>query len=118
MSATREYFVTARSFAAPFVSDTSDGYVTAETPQQALEQFAANYKHPMGLYAAEAWASADAYHKGEKSLAQWLSNHEQAKQKVTAGQSSYSYLGNGPGRFEVNGSKVTVENPKDGSVVA
>lgn len=113
-----EFFITARSFAAPFVSDESESYVEAETPEEALARFAIDYSHPCGLYAAEAWPSADDYHKGGKHLAQWLSNHERAKQKVTEGQSGYNYLGNGPGEFEINGAKVTVENPRDGSVMS
>lgn len=114
----QEFFITARSFAAPFVSDESDGYVEAETAGEALEKFAADYKHPCGLYAAEAWSSADHFHKsgGKDPLARWLSNHEQAKMLAAGGQ-PHSYLGHGPGNFEVNGKRVTVEDPTGGSVV-
>lgn len=114
-----EYFIQARSFAAPFVSDESTAYVQAETPEAALTAFAADYRHPMGLYAAEAYESADAYHKRQEPLARWLCNHEREKQRLTAlAGSGYSYLGNGPGDFEINGAKVKVENPKAGSIVA
>lgn len=70
----REFFVVANSFAAPFVSDTSTRFVTAESPQAALEKFAGEYSHKCGLYAAECYESADAYHKRERPLAKWLSN--------------------------------------------
>ena len=69
-----EYFIYANSFAAPFFSDSSTSFVEAETPEAALKKFAADYKHPCGLYAASAYESADAYHKHEDSLAQWVSN--------------------------------------------
>ena len=70
-----DFFITARSFAAPFVTDESTHYVTADTSQQALEDFAASYSHPCGLYAAEAWESADDYHKHREPAARWRSNH-------------------------------------------
>lgn len=112
-----EFFIYARSFAAPFFSDTSEKYVEAETPQEALEKFAADYGHPAGLYAAEAWASADDFHKGKPFLAQWLSNHEIAKREATAGLSSYGYFGDGPGEFEISGKKYEIEDPLGGRVV-
>jgi hypothetical protein len=112
-----EYFIVARSFAAPFFSDESTHYVDAESAEAALEGFAETYSHPAGLYAANAYASADSMHKGEPRLAQWLSNHEQAKQEKTADYGSFSYLGEGPGRFRINGELVEVEDPKGGSVV-
>lgn len=112
-----EYFVVTRSFAAPYFSDADDGYVEGEDPQAALEQVAATYRHPAGLYAAEVYENADAYHKHPTVfLAQWLCNHEQEKRRLTAAHSSYSYLGAGPGEFEVNGVKHVVDNPKSGSV--
>lgn len=111
-----EFFIQAMSFAAPFVSDESSGFVEAESPQKALEKFAAEYTHPAGLYSANCYASADAYHKGEERLAQWLCNHEQAKQKATEGKGGYSYRGNGAGKFEIDGKEIEVENPKAGSV--
>ena len=58
-----EYFVVANSFAAPLISDQSTEYVQGESPADALERFAAEYKHPAGLYAAALYESADAYHK-------------------------------------------------------
>jgi hypothetical protein len=64
-----EFFITARSFAAPFVSDETERYMEADTAADALELFAVVYSHPCGLYAAEAWESADAYHKRGEPLA-------------------------------------------------
>jgi hypothetical protein len=113
---TTEYFIVAHSFAAPFVSDESMHYIEADTPAKALERMADGYRHPTGLYSADAYASADAYHKNEGPLARWLCNHEIAKAKATAG-STYSYFGHGPGDFEVNGQRVSVADPKGGRVV-
>lgn len=76
-----EYFITARSCAAPFFSDPSDGYVEAPTAHEALRRFKKSYKHPAGLFAAEAWASADAYHKNVGPLAEYRS--EKAKKQET-----------------------------------
>lgn len=116
MSETTEFFIHAGSFAAPFVSDTSTSYVEAESPGAALEKFAAGYSHPAGLYAALCYASADAYHKGADPLATWLCNHEIAKREATAGKSTYSHMGHGPGDFEVDHQRVTVADPKAGRV--
>lgn len=113
-----EYFVRTMSFAAPFVSEPGDEFVEAEAPEAALEAVASRYSFPAGLYSAECYRDANAYHKGEKPLATWLCNHEQAKQRLTADQPSYSYLGHGPGDFEINGTRHTILNPKGGSVVA
>jgi hypothetical protein len=112
-----EYFVITESFAAPFFSDSGNQYVQAETPEAALETVAAAYGHPSGLYAAVCYASADAYHKGEPILAKWLSNHEIAKQEATQHRTAYSYLGHGPGVFEIDGQRVEVENPTGGRLV-
>lgn len=113
----REFFIFANSFAAPFFSDTSDKFVTAETAAEALEKFAADYKHPAGLYAAVAYESADAFHKGGESLAKWLCNHEIEKERLTANLGSFSYRGDGPGHFEINGVAHVIKNPKQGRVV-
>jgi hypothetical protein len=37
--------------------------------------------------------------------------------EATKGLGSYSYLGNGPGEFEVDHRKITIENPKEGRIV-
>lgn len=107
-----EYFIVATSFAAPFVSDDSTSFETALTPASALVQFARRYKHPAGLYAALAYASATAYHKGAQPLARWLSNHAA---KIDAAKPTM-ILVHGPGSMELDGKAVTVKNPKDGFV--
>jgi type 1 glutamine amidotransferase len=112
-----EFFIQANSFAAPFVSDTSDVYVEADTPEAALEAFAADYRHPCGLYAAEVYPSADAMHKGRKPLARWVCNHELARRRLTKGKEAHSYLGHSPGDFEINGDRHKIEDPKAGRVV-
>jgi hypothetical protein len=108
-----EFFVVANSFAAPFLSDTSEHYVTAETPQAALEQFALDYSHPCGLYAARAYRNVDAFHKREKYLAEWISNHALALEEHKA---PYSYLGKGAGSFEIDGVPHEIQDPKGGRV--
>ena len=112
-----EYFIMTNSFAAPFFSDTNSCYREAETPEQALEQEAAEYSHPSGLFSAVAYSSADARNKGEKPLARWLCNHAQAEQEITKDLKGYSYLGHAPGKFEINGELHEVPDPKGGSIV-
>lgn len=105
----KEYFIYAQSFAAPFFSDSSTDFVKAETPNEALEIFAKEYRHPTGLYSAGFFESSDDYHKGKSPIARWLCNHEIEKQKLT-GDGSYSYRGNAPGDFEINGKRHIVED--------
>src|SRR5690242_1346074 len=112
-----EYFVAAESFAAPFVSDRSESYVTGDTPEEALKAFAEGYKHPAGLYSAALYANADAYHKSAPQLARWLCNHEIEKQKITKPLGAYSYLGHGPGDFEIDRVRYKVDNPRGGQLV-
>lgn len=112
-----EYFIVAESFAAPFVSDRSEQFVIHDTPESALSCFAETYKHPAGLYSANCYASADAYHKGEDPLVRWLCNHEIEKQKITKPLGAYSYLGHGPGDFEINRVRYKIDNPKGGQII-
>lgn len=113
-----EFFIRANSFAAPFFSDESTGYIEARTPEDALLGYAESYSHPAGLYAALCYASADAMHKGEEPLARWLCNHEIAKRELTANLGAYSYLGDGPGRVRINDDWHTIQEPKAGRVVS
>lgn len=113
-----EYFIVANSFAAPFVSDQSTSFVEADSPTEALEKFAADYGHPAGLYAANCYASANDYHKNADPLAQWLSNHVLAEREAIADKKGYSYLGHGPGDFEINGERITIDDPKGGRVIS
>lgn len=112
-----EYFIIANSFAAPFFSDTSEHWVEANSPKEALEKFADEYDHPCGLYAASCYQDANAKLKGVVPLAEWLSNHELAKQKNPPSD-RYSYKNNGPDNFEIDGKRIIVDNPKGGSVVS
>lgn len=113
----REFFIVANSFSAPFFSDQSTSYAKGTTAKTALEAFAKNYDHPAGLYAAQAYATADKYHKGEKPLASWVCNHEIKKQELTKNKGSHSYLGHAPGDFEIDGKRYKIGAPKQGRVV-
>ena len=112
-----EYFIIANSFAAPICSDTSDKFVVADTPRAALEKFAAGYSHPAGLYSAACYADANAERKGAKPLAKWMCNHEIKLQELTKDKGAFSYLGSGPGKFEIDRIKYTVKNPRGGRVI-
>jgi hypothetical protein len=69
-----EYFVVSRSFQAPLISDTIEEYVKGEDPRATLEMYAADYGHAAGLYAANLYRDADAYHRAEEPLAIWWCN--------------------------------------------
>ena len=113
----KEFFLVANSFAAPFVSDISTHYRTAETAGAALLDLAKAYGHPAGLYAADCYSSADDYHKGQKPLMRWLCNQELEKQRVTNGMNCYSYFSERCGSFEINGEAYRVDDPKLGTLV-
>lgn len=82
----KEYFVKANSFAAPFFSDSSAVYVKGENPKKAMEKFVKEYTHPCGLYAANLYESADAYHKQRKALVKYRSNEAEFMQKEKTGR--------------------------------
>lgn len=113
-----EFFIHATSFAAPFVGDENTGYITGASPREALEKYAASYTHPCGLYAADCYASADAYHKGEKRVARWLSNKAQTIDREVSQHGAVSVYSAGPDLLEINGKPVAIRDPKQGSVVA
>jgi hypothetical protein len=110
-----EYFVFSNSFAAPFFSDSATQFVEGDTPKSALEQFVKDYGHPAGLYFAALYASAEDFHKNRPTLVTWACNHEMELKRRTKGLGSYSFLGQGPGDFVLNGEHVSVENPKEGA---
>lgn len=112
-----EFYIETHSFAAPFFSDHDFRYVEAESAAKALEICAAEYKHPAGLYSADAYSSADAMNKGEKPLATWLCNHEIARAELTDGLVCYSYFGIVPGEFKINGKLHVIADPKGGRVM-
>ncbi len=72
-----EYFIRSYSFAYPFFSNEAFSYCLGEMPEDAIGKFRASYKHPAGLYSAEVYLNADAYHKKEKPLYTWLSKEAQ-----------------------------------------
>lgn len=69
-----EFFYQTNSFAAPFFSDTDDGFITACDVDEAIEKVKAKYNHPAGLYAMGIWKSANDFHKNKKPLKLWLSS--------------------------------------------
>lgn len=75
------YFITGSTFAAPFVGEKVEGYVKANTAEDALLEFAAVRTSFPYLYAANAYESADAFHKGLSPCAEWRSNKCQHDEK-------------------------------------
>lgn len=111
-----EFFIVANSFAAPFCSDQDTSYIDARTPEGALIGFAESYKHPFGLYAAMCYASADAWHKKERPLAEWLSNYAAEKHRLTKNLGTHSFSSNGR-EFCIDGKWHAVADPKSGRVM-
>lgn len=68
-----EFFYRANSKAAPFFSDTSEGYVEAKNAIEAAHKVRKDYSHPCGLFALNIYENADAYHKGNEPVAIWRS---------------------------------------------
>jgi len=111
------YFVVANSFAAPFVSDTSTGFVRGHDPEAAMERFVAEYSHPAGLYSALLYRDANAYHSGDPPICRWICNHELAMRDAQKDLDGCLVRSNGPGSFEINGRAYSVENPTDGKII-
>ncbi len=80
-----EYYIDGSSNAAPFFGDSIGGYVTASSPQAALQQFINSNPHPCGVYALACYASADDKMKGHKPLAQWMSSKALQQHGVQGG---------------------------------
>ena len=76
----KEYFIVSNSFAAPFFSDTDEHYIKGKNPKDAMTRFRKGYKHPAGLYAANLYLNADAYHKKKDPLFKWCSKEAENKQ--------------------------------------
>lgn len=112
-----EFFVYAESFAAPFASDESTHFVQGATATDALTKFAESYRHRAGLYAAALFVDANAFHKGEKPLAIWLSNRARDLKRATEGLSGYSMISTGIDSFEIDGKRYVVRDSRLGSVV-
>lgn len=82
-----EFFIVAVSNPAPFVGDRTTGYHEGVNPRHALQEFVEGYSHPSGLYSADAYLSADAYHKHHGAAVRWRSNKallDEARAEVTA----------------------------------
>ncbi|MBA7614738.1 hypothetical protein ES703_22007 [subsurface metagenome] len=115
-----EYFIVANSFAAPFFSDTSEGYFRGKNPKDVMHRFIAQYEHPCGLYSANLYENADAYHKNEEPLRQYLCNLELEKQRLVEGKDSYSVLHsfhNGKEFIEIDHERHYIKNPKEGKIL-
>jgi len=67
-----EYFIKARTFAAPFVSETINKYIEADTPSDAMEIFLS--KHLDIIYAANVYSCADDYYKDIEPLYKYRSD--------------------------------------------
>lgn len=113
----RNYYIESNSFAASFFSDNSFKYVQAQDSRTALEIYVKEYDHPAGLYSAAVWESADAKNLGARALFQWLSNHAIKLAELTDHLGAYTYLGHGPGDFEINNVRHTVDDPKGGRII-
>jgi hypothetical protein len=79
-----EYFIHAYSNAAPFVSDEIIRYIQASSPKEAITKFVDSNPHPMGVYSAACYNSADDYHKNLKPQTKWLSGEALKKLKSGA----------------------------------
>lgn len=71
----------ANSFAAPYFSDTDKVWRKGKTARAVLDAFVKNYKHPYGLYWAGVWRDANAFTRGHKALAEYLSKESAARRK-------------------------------------
>lgn len=112
----KEYFVVTNSFAAPFVSDRGERYVMAASPEAALEQVAATYAHPCGLYAAVAYLSHKDSLQNAKPAARWICNAEIAVREATSGKDAYTLRRTSSDTFEIDGVLHKVADPKGGRV--
>lgn len=110
-----EFFIDARTFAMPYVSETIQKYVDGVDALAAMEAFIA--AHEGRIFAADLYHSADDYHKQGKPVARWLCNKEIARAKATEGKASYTYLSLTQRSFEVDGERFFVDDPTGGRLV-
>lgn len=111
-----EFFIHSSSFAAPFFGDEGHHYVTGDTPEGALTAFAASYSHPAGLFAADIYENADAFHKGRKRLARWLSNKARIVEERTS-TGAHGIYSKDASTVEIDGEEIKIEDPKGGCIV-
>lgn len=110
-----DYFIHAATFAAPFVSDTITRYIAAETPEAAIDQLVGEYRESVGIYAADAFATADDYHRGRAALARWRSNKAlKISEAATPGSTVYS---GAEGAVEINDELHRIDDPRGGRFV-
>lgn len=112
-----EFFISATTFAAPFVSDRIDTYEDAATPQEAVLTVVERHRDGIGIYAANAFASADAYHKKQSPLAQWRCNRERLIRNAIDAYGAISVASDWSDRVEINGELHTIDGPKEGGFI-
>ncbi len=112
----KKYFIITNSHAAPFFSDADEYYVKGKDPKDAMEKAVKNYSHPCGLYAANLYLNADAYHQKKKPLVTWQCNKEIKKQEITKKMGCFSYLGISNNHFKINGIDYFVDDPNGGQI--
>lgn len=76
----------ANSNAAPFFSDTSEGFIDDETPMDALEKVVSEYDHPCGLFAVVILEPTPA----NKILARYLSKRAATQDKAPCGLTKWA----------------------------
>jgi len=75
------YQFVANSNAAPFVSDTSQRFIDAETAMEALKKGVDEYSHPAGLYSA----MVETCEEDSKVVARYLSERARRQEKAPCG---------------------------------
>lgn len=106
-----EFFIKGSTFAAPFVGDPISRYMEADTAEEALRSLALEMHDGIGLYSANAYVSADDYHKNQEPLAKWRSN------KAITMEGATSVYSDSPGLVEVDGELRAINDPKAGQLV-
>ena len=109
MTETKEFFINYVTFPAPFFGERGQEYQEADTAREALEIAA------KGMYRAEAYENADAFHKKQEPLARYMSNRALAESKagtlVFLGWEGKSCV------LEIDGVVTRVKNARQGTVV-
>lgn len=112
-----KYFIDANSFGAPFFSDGLSKFVEGKDAEDAMNNFIKDYKHPAGLYSANLYEDANAFHEGHEPLLKYRSNKQLRIEELTADKKSgYSIL-TGTDFVEIDNIRYTVDNPKEGRII-
>jgi hypothetical protein len=109
----KEYFVNANSFAAPFFSDMSNHFVKEASPKKAMLKFVKEYKHPCGLYAANLYKNSDDYHKGKDPLVRWVCNEALFMESKTY----VKVYKDRTGHIQLDDKWYDVEDPTGGKII-